>query len=64
MCCQTGAVSPPTAPLLLVTALIARTTSSETNRYVWWFMLADILVLLPVIFIPGPASWIPHHFPG
>ena len=36
----------------------------EINRHVWWFMLAETLVLLLVIFIPGLASWIPHYFLG
>ena len=64
MCNQIGAVSPPTAPLLFVTTSIAQTTFAETNRHVWWFMLAETLVLLLVIFIPGLASWIPHYFLG
>ena len=64
MCNQIGAVSPPTAPLLFVTTSIAQTTYAEVNRHVWWFMLAEILVLLLVILIPGLASWIPHYFLG
>ena len=64
MCNQIGAVSPPTAPLLFVTTGIAQTSFAEVNRHVWWFMLAEIIVLLLVIFIPGLASWIPHHFLG
>jgi tripartite ATP-independent transporter DctM subunit len=64
MCNQIGAVSPPTAPLLFVTTGIAQTTYAEVNRHVWWFMLAEVLVLLLVIFIPGLASWIPHYFLG
>jgi tripartite ATP-independent transporter DctM subunit len=64
MCNQIGAVSPPTAPLLFVTTSIAQTTFSEVNRHVWWFMLAETLVLLLVIFIPGLASWIPRYFLG
>ena len=64
MCNQIGAVSPPTAPLLFVTTSIAKTTFAETNRHIWWFMLAEVLVLLLVIFIPGLASWIPHYFLG
>lgn len=64
MCNQIGAVSPPTAPLLFVTTSIAQATFSETNRHVWWFMFAETLVLLLVIFIPGLASWIPGYFLG
>ncbi|KQP18310.1 TRAP transporter large permease [Pseudorhodoferax sp. Leaf267] len=64
MCNQIGAVSPPTAPLLFVTTSIAQTSYSEVNRHVWWFMLAEVLVMLLVIFVPGLASWIPHYFLG
>lgn len=64
MCNQIGSVSPPTAPLLFVTISIAQTSFSEVNRHVWWFMLAEVLVVLLVIFIPGLASWIPHYFLG
>ncbi len=64
MCNQIGAVSPPTAPLLFITSSIAKCTFSEVNRHVWWFMLAETLVLLLVIFIPALATWIPANFLG
>jgi tripartite ATP-independent transporter DctM subunit len=64
MCNQIGAVSPPTAPLLFVTTSIAKCSYAEVNRHVWWFMLAETLVLVLVIFIPGLAGWIPHYFLG
>lgn len=64
MCNQIGAVSPPTAPLLFVTTGIAQCSYAEVNRHVWWFMLAETLVLLLVIFVPPLSTWIPHHFLG
>jgi tripartite ATP-independent transporter DctM subunit len=64
MCNQIGSVSPPTAPLLFVTTGIAQCSYAEVNRHVWWFMLAETLVLLLVIFIPGLATWIPNYFLG
>ncbi len=64
MCNQIGAVSPPTAPLLFVTTSIAKTTFAETNRPVWWFMLAETLVMVLVIVFPGLASSIPNYFLG
>ena len=64
MCNQIGAVSPPTAPLLFVTTSIAKATYAETNKHVWWFMLAETLVMVLVILVPGLASWIPHFFLG
>jgi tripartite ATP-independent transporter DctM subunit len=64
MCNQIGAVSPPTAPLLFITTSIAQASYAEVNKHVWWFMLAETLVLLLVILVPGLASWIPHYFLG
>ena len=64
MCNQIGAVSPPTAPLLFVTTSIAKTTYAETNRLVWWFMLAETIAMVLVIFITGLAAWLPHYFLG
>ncbi len=64
MCNQIGSVSPPTAPLLFITTGIAQCSFSEVNRHVWWFMLAETLVLLAVIFVPGLASWLPRYFLG
>jgi tripartite ATP-independent transporter DctM subunit len=64
MCNQIGAVSPPTAPLLFVTTSIARTPIDQTNKHVWTFMLAETLVLLLVILLPGLSSWIPTYFLG
>lgn len=62
MCNQIGSVSPPTAPLLFITSGIAQATYMEVNRHVWWFMLAETLVMLLVIFIPGLATWIPRYY--
>ncbi len=62
MCNQIGSVSPPTAPLLFITSSIAKASYSEVNRHVWWFMLAETLVMLMVIYVPGLASWIPHYY--
>ena len=64
MCNQIGAVSPPTAPLLFVTTSIAQCSYGEVNRHIWWFLLAEILVLLLVIFVPGVATFLPHKFLG
>ncbi len=64
MCNQIGAVSPPTAPLLFITTSIAKCSFTEVNKHVWWFMLAETLVLLLVIFIPDLATWIPRNYLG
>ncbi len=64
ICNQIGAVSPPTAPLLFITTSIAKCPIDQTNRHVWTFMLAETLVLVLVILIPGLSSWIPNYFLG
>lgn len=64
ICNQIGAVSPPTAPLLFITTSIAKTPIDQTNKHVWTFMLAETLVLVLVILIPGLSSWIPRYFLG
>jgi tripartite ATP-independent transporter DctM subunit len=64
ICNQIGAVSPPTAPLLFITTSIAKCPIDQTNRHVWTFMLAETLVLVLVILIPGLSSWIPSYFLG
>ncbi len=62
MCNQIGSVTPPTAPLLFITSSIAKASYSEVNRHVWWFILAEVSVMLTVIYFPGVASWIPHYY--
>jgi tripartite ATP-independent transporter DctM subunit len=64
LCNQIGAVSPPTAPLLFITTSIAKAPIDQTNKHVWTFMLAETLVLVLVILIPGLSSWIPNYFLG
>ncbi len=64
ICNQIGAVSPPTAPLLFITTSIAKAAIDQTNKHVWTFMLAETLVLVLVILIPGLSSWIPRYFLG
>ena len=34
------------------------------NLHVWWFMLAEAIVMVLVIFIPGLAAWLPHYILG
>jgi TRAP-type C4-dicarboxylate transport system permease large subunit len=61
ICNRIGAVSPPTAPLLLITTSIAKTPIDQTDRHAWTFMLAETLVLVLVILIPGLSSSMPSY---
>lgn len=56
---QIGSTTPPVAVLLFVTTSIAKTTFDETMKYVWFFILAEISVLLLVIFFEPLSTWIP-----
>lgn len=62
MVAQIGGTTPPVALLLFVTTSIARCSYSETMRYCWSFILAEIAILALVAFVPDLATWIPRHF--
>jgi TRAP-type C4-dicarboxylate transport system permease large subunit len=47
-----------------VATSIAGCTYSETVRYCWAFIAAEVAVLLLVVFVPELASWIPHMVLG
>lgn len=57
---QIGSTTPPVAVLLFVTTSIAQTTYDQTVRYVLPFIVAELLVLLLVVFFEPVASAIPH----
>lgn len=62
MATQIGSATPPVAVLLFVATSIAGCKYSETIRYCWAFILAEVVVLLMVGLIPELASWIPRYF--
>ena len=64
MATQIGSTTPPVAVLLFVATSIAGCKYSETIRYCWAFILAEVVVLLMVALVPGLASWIPRYFLG
>jgi tripartite ATP-independent transporter DctM subunit len=64
MATQIGSTTPPVAVLLFVATSIAGCTYNETIRYCWSFIIAEVVVLALVVFIPDLAAWIPHYFLG
>jgi tripartite ATP-independent transporter DctM subunit len=64
MATQIGSTTPPVAVLLFVATSIAGCRYSETIRYCWAFIAAEIAVLLAVVFWADLAAWIPHYFLG
>ncbi len=64
MATQIGSTTPPVAVLLFVATSIAGCKYSETIRYCWGFIAAEVVVLLAVVFWVDLAAWIPHYFLG
>jgi tripartite ATP-independent transporter DctM subunit len=64
MATQIGSTTPPVAVLLFVATSLAGCRYSETVRYCWGFVLAELAVLLLVILWPDLAAWIPHRVFG
>lgn len=64
MATQIGSTTPPVAVLLFVATSIAGCSYSETVRYCWAFIIAEIAVLLLVVFWADLAAWIPHYYLG
>lgn len=64
MATQIGSTTPPVAVLLFVATSIAGCTYNETIRYCWAFIVAEVTVLLMVVFWADLAAWIPHYFLG
>jgi TRAP-type C4-dicarboxylate transport system permease large subunit len=64
MATQIGSTTPPVAVLLFVATSIAGCKYSETIRYCWAFIVAEIVVLLAVVFWADLAAFIPHYFLG
>jgi tripartite ATP-independent transporter DctM subunit len=57
---QIGSTTPPVAVLLFVTTSIAETTFDQTVRYVFPFIVAEVLVLALVVLYEPVASAIPR----
>ncbi len=64
MATQIGSTTPPVAVLLFVASSIAKCPYSETIRYCWPFILAEIAVLMLVVFVEPVAAWIPGRVLG
>ncbi len=59
---QIGSTTPPVAVLLFVTTSIAQTTYDQTVRYVLPFVVAELSVLLLVVFFEPLAAFVPNLF--
>jgi len=64
MATQIGSTTPPVAVLLFVATSIAGCRYSETIRYCWTFIAAEVAVMALVVLFPELASAIPRYFLG
>lgn len=55
-----GLITPPMGLCLFVADGIARVGLPAIMRQIWPFLLAELVVLAAVTFIPGLAVWLPH----
>lgn len=55
-----GQQTPPVASVLITTCSIAKVTIQEVFRYLKWFILAMILVLILVTYVPAVSLTLPH----
>jgi tripartite ATP-independent transporter DctM subunit len=57
-----GLVTPPFGLLLFVLGGLANVGLAQTVRYLWPFLIALILCLGAITYIPGLVLWLPHFF--
>jgi tripartite ATP-independent transporter DctM subunit len=57
-----GLVTPPFGLLLFVLGGLANVNLVQTIRYLWPFLIALILCLVAITYIPALVLWLPHLF--
>jgi TRAP-type C4-dicarboxylate transport system permease large subunit len=55
-----GTITPPVGTIMCVVLALSRISIAEFVREVWPFILALIVALLFVTYIPGLALWLPN----
>lgn len=55
-----GMVTPPVGPVLFVISAVGRIRIESVSRAVLPFLLAELAVLLLIIFIPEISTWVPN----
>ncbi|SFB80373.1 TRAP transporter, DctM subunit [Polaromonas sp. OV174] len=55
-----GMITPPVGGLLFVTAVATRVSMAELTRELPPFLLAHLVVLMLLTFVPAISTWLPH----
>lgn len=59
---QIGGITPPVGILLNISCGIAKTSTESSLKYLFWFILAMMVVVAMVIVFPPLATWLPSTF--
>jgi TRAP-type C4-dicarboxylate transport system permease large subunit len=57
-----GAITPPIGVTLYITLGIAKTSISEVNKYIWFFMVPLLIVLVVAALVPDLVTVLPRMF--
>ncbi|QQE80564.1 TRAP transporter large permease [Alicyclobacillus sp. SO9] len=56
-----GLSTPPYGPLLYITSAVSETPLRDVIREIWPQLIAMIIVLIVVTYIPATVTWLPNH---
>jgi TRAP-type C4-dicarboxylate transport system permease large subunit len=55
-----GMITPPVGGLLFVTSNVARVPVGPLVRELWPFLIAHLVILIMLTFIPALSNWLPY----
>jgi tripartite ATP-independent transporter DctM subunit len=55
-----GMITPPVGGLLFVTSVATKVPLKDLTRELPWFLLAHLIVLILLTFVPAISTWLPH----
>jgi C4-dicarboxylate transporter DctM subunit len=58
--CMIGAVTPPVGTMMYVVCALSKTSIVEFAREVWPFVIALVIALLIVTYVPILSLWLPN----
>ena len=61
---QIGGITPPVGIVLQITCGIAKIGFGPTLKYLFWYILAMLFIVLWVVIFPGLSTYQPHTFLG
>jgi tripartite ATP-independent transporter DctM subunit len=59
---QLGSITPPYGIVLFIMNSLTETPLGQIIRNIWPFIVALVIALLIMVFVPSVVTWLPHHF--